>query len=60
MTYMCNECCVSHNLWLSTRYWAKVDVPNFVLYLDRTPISEWYVTSCGFTKEYQEKHVFNF
>ena len=32
----------------------KVDVPNLVTYLNRTPIIEWYVVRCGSKNGYQK------
>jgi hypothetical protein len=33
---------------------SKVGVPNSVIYLNRTPIFEMYVISCGFKNGYQQ------
>ena len=33
---------------------VKVDVPNSVTYLNRTPIFEWYVDKCGSKNGYQK------
>jgi hypothetical protein len=36
---------------------SMVGVPNSVFYLNRTPIFEMYVISCGFKNKYQQDMV---
>ena len=55
LTYLCfylmdgGGTCVRKPLMVEV---GSVDVPDFVTYLNRTPIFEWYVVRCGSNKRY--------
>ena len=57
-TYMCWLAC-GHNLKLNKKIQIrlllvnKVDVPNWVTYLNQKPMLEWHVVWCGFKNGYQ-------